>query len=71
MTGMSPGLYIIERRLDMALELLETTDYNISHIAIKCGFNDITNFNRIFKKYIKLTPREYKNSLSKEENGVK
>ncbi len=63
MTGMSPGLYIIERRLDLALELLEKSDYNISEIALKSGFNDITNFNKIFKKYIKLTPREYKNTL--------
>jgi len=65
MTGMSPGLYVIERRLDMALELLETTDDNISQIAVKCGFNDLTNFNKIFKKYIKVTPREYKNSINK------
>lgn len=64
-TGMSPGVYIIERRLETALELLETTDYNISQIAVKCGFNDITNFNKIFKKYIKVTPREYKNSINK------
>ena len=62
MTGMSPGLYIIERRLDIALELLDNDEYNISEVAITSGFNDITNFNKIFKKYIKLTPREYKNS---------
>lgn len=60
MTGISPGLYITERRLDLAMELLENPDYNISEAAAKSGFHDITNFNKIFKKYVKLTPREYK-----------
>ena len=41
---------------------LDNDEYNISEVEIKSGFNDITNFNKIFKKYIKLTPREYKNS---------
>lgn len=67
MTGMSPGLYIIERRLDLALELLDNPDYNISEVAFKSGFNDITNFNKIFKKYVKVTPREYKKSIKQEK----
>jgi AraC-like DNA-binding protein len=68
MTGMPPGQYIIERRLDFALELLETPDYNISKVAMKSGFHDITNFNKIFKKYVKVTPREYKNSFLRDMN---
>ena len=68
MTGIPPGQYIIERRLDLALELLENPNYNIFEVAMKSGFHDITNFNKIFKKYVKVTPSEYKNSLLTEMN---
>ena len=61
-TGVSPGQYIIEKRLDLALELLDNTDYKISEVAFRCGFKDITNFNKVFKKHIKTTPREYKST---------
>jgi AraC-like DNA-binding protein len=32
---------------------------NISFIAYSCGFNSITNFNRVFKQIIGCTPKEY------------
>ncbi len=32
---------------------------NISFIAYNCGFNSITNFNRVFKQIIGCTPKEY------------
>jgi len=52
--------YVNEVRIDNAARLLAAMDYSISEIAFKCGFNNIANFNRIFKKTKKLTPSAYR-----------
>jgi AraC-like DNA-binding protein len=33
-------------------------------IAYKCGFNNLANFNRQFKKIKKMTPSEYRRRLN-------
>ena len=37
-----------------------TYDDFISEICYACGFNNISNFNRFFKKKIGMTPSEYR-----------
>lgn len=39
---------------------LHNSNKKISAIALDCGFNDISHFNRIFKKHVGFTPREYR-----------
>lgn len=38
-------------------------NFNLLGIALECGFNSKTSFNRIFKEITGLTPSEYKNSI--------
>jgi AraC-like DNA-binding protein len=38
-------------------------NYNLLGIALECGFNSKTSFNRIFKEITGLTPSEFKNSI--------
>lgn len=52
--------YLNDVRIDNASRLLAGMDYSISEIAYMCGFNNIANFNRIFKKTKKLTPSMYR-----------
>lgn len=53
---------LIEIRLGHASRLLiETTD-TINEIAYKCGFNNISNFNRIFKKKKDCTPKAFRSA---------
>lgn len=42
--------------------LLLDSDLTISEIAYKCGFSDIPYFNRLFKKEVGSTPKDFKNS---------
>jgi len=53
-----------EIRLGHATRTLIETTQNISEIAYDCGFNNISNFNRIFKKKKNCTPKEFRESFS-------
>lgn len=65
LNGMTPWQYINIRRIDEALELLKHSDDTVLKIAVRCGFNNTANFNRIFKKTTGLTPCEYRKTLKK------
>lgn len=56
--------YIITKRIEKAISLLmdKNNPYSILEIALQCGFNNTTNFNRAFRKHTGLTPSEYRNS---------
>jgi AraC-like DNA-binding protein len=49
-----------EVRLGNASRMLIDTTHSINEIAYKCGFNNISNFNRIFKKKKDCTPKEFR-----------
>ena len=51
---------LLEIRLSHASRLLIDTHLPISQIAFNCGFNNISNFNRIFKKKKGCTPKEFR-----------
>ncbi len=51
---------LLEIRLGHASRLLIDTHLPISQIAFNCGFNNISNFNRIFKKKKGCTPKEFR-----------
>ncbi|WP_316823518.1 AraC family transcriptional regulator [Pedobacter gandavensis] len=53
-----------EIRLGHATKMLISSTQTISEIAYKCGFNNISNFNRIFKKKKCCTPKEFRDSFS-------
>ncbi|WP_121329828.1 MULTISPECIES: helix-turn-helix domain-containing protein [unclassified Flavobacterium] len=36
------------------------TDLGISEIAYECGYKTASNFNKLFKKLIGTTPKEYR-----------
>jgi AraC-like DNA-binding protein/CheY-like chemotaxis protein len=62
-TGMSPGRYIARLRIERAKGLLARADLNVSLTALESGFNDLSNFNREFKKHTVTTPSFYKNTF--------
>ncbi len=63
-TGISFMDSLIEIRLGHASrKLIDSTDA-VAEIAYNCGFNNISNFNRIFKKKKGCTPKEFRENLS-------
>lgn len=51
-------------RLGHASRMLIETTQSVNEIAYKCGFNNMSNFNRIFKKKKDSTPKEFRNSYN-------
>ncbi len=55
--GTAPLVYLIRIRLEHAVKLLETTNMKITEVAHECGFRTLSNFNRLFKQQIGVSPR--------------
>lgn len=52
--------YIQERRIQAAMLALRQSDDKIITIAARCGFNDLSHFNRCFRKLCGRTPKAYR-----------
>ncbi|SRR6056297_4300387 len=58
--GLSPVEYIHQERISKACQLLRSTELPIREIGLRCGFNHLSYFNRLFKRYTKCTPGAYR-----------
>jgi AraC-type DNA-binding domain-containing proteins len=61
---MSPIHYLQEYRISKAKLLLETTDLTLHEIALRIGYKDAFILSKIFKRINKISPNQYRNSLS-------
>lgn len=64
-TGKSYIEYFNDLRLGIASRYLVNTNKTIAEISFECGFNNLSNFNRIFKKRKGYTPKEFRENYSK------
>jgi len=59
-TGESPSAYLQRLRLEAGKALLAGTNYRIEQIPARVGYQDESAFRRLFKKYVGVSPREYR-----------
>lgn len=64
-TGRNLSEYIIDLRLGYASRMLVDTSKSIAEISYACGFNNLSNFNRIFKKKKNCSPSEFRENYHK------
>lgn len=64
-TGRNLSEYIIDLRLGYASRMLVDTSKSIAEISFACGFNNLSNFNRIFKKKKNCSPSEFRENYHK------
>lgn len=67
-TGLSFTNYLISFRMNAAKEMLRETDLQLKDIALRCGYEDYSQFTKMFKKTTGFTPQKYR-SLHKGERS--
>ena len=56
--------YLTTVRIGHACKLLAENDRNVVEVAYECGYNNLANFNRQFKKLKSMTPTDYRKTLN-------
>ncbi|WP_165972045.1 helix-turn-helix domain-containing protein [Paenibacillus piri] len=69
-TRLSPNEFISRLRLQSAIHLLDHTDKSITDIAFECGFHSLSYFNKHFKQFRGVSPREHR-SLSRSSGRLR
>jgi AraC family transcriptional regulator, transcriptional activator FtrA len=63
-TGMPPGEWVTQHRLDEAKRLLEATPISIEDVATRAGFGSIETMRHHFRQQMGLSPREYRETFA-------
>ncbi len=58
--GLTPHQYFINMRLQNAKRMLVTTSASIEQVAENCGFDNASNFIRLFKQRVGMTPTVFR-----------
>ena len=64
-TGLAPIEFIKEMRINKAVQLIETGEYNMTQISYMVGINDPRYFSKCFKAKMGMTPTEYRDNIGK------
>lgn len=59
----TPAKWVMKKRLNLAIELLENTSLSIGEITYECGFENQTHFSRTFKGKMGLSPSQFRMNL--------
>ena len=66
-TGKTLSDYIIDIRLGFATRLLVDSSQTIAEICYDCGFNNLSNFNRMFRRKKGCSPKEFRENYRKKK----
>ncbi|MDE6389345.1 MAG: AraC family transcriptional regulator [Lachnospiraceae bacterium] len=62
--GLTPMEYINEYRIKQTRRLLEETNLSVTDICLECGFHNLGNFLREFRRHTGTTPLQYRKNLA-------
>lgn len=62
--GLGYSDYVTAKRMEYASQLLRRTRMTVADIAVKCGYQDVKYFTRLFKKRVGIKPSEYRRIYS-------
>ncbi|WP_298279930.1 AraC family transcriptional regulator [uncultured Bradyrhizobium sp.] len=60
--GMAPHNYVVSRRVERAKRLLKSGRLPLKLVAAECGFTDQSHLNRVFRKFLGVTPNGFRNN---------
>lgn len=68
-TGLSPGNYYLQLKIEQAREQLANTELPVKHIAYELNFESAFHFSRMFKQKTGMKPSEYRKLRRPDYNG--
>jgi AraC-like DNA-binding protein len=68
--GVTPHQYLVRSRLRRAARLLAERERAITDIAFDCGFNDLSNFIRTFRRAAGVSPRGFRRAAKGDRKNV-
>ena len=68
--GVTPHQYLVRCRLKRAARLLAERERAITDVALDCGFNDLSNFIRTFRRAAGLSPRAFRSAAKGDRKKV-
>jgi AraC-like DNA-binding protein len=68
--GVTPHQYLVRSRLQRAARLLAEQERAITDIAFDCGFNDLSNFIRTFRRAAGVSPRGFRRAAKGDRKNV-
>lgn len=69
-TGVYFADYVMQLRVRLSLPQLAYSDQSLTQIALSSGFANSATFSRAFRKYMNMTPSEYRESHRKESAEI-
>ena len=68
-TTNTPLEYLQRVRIEAAKKMLETKNEGVAQIASRCGYEDVDYFGKIFRRYVAMTPRAYREKYGRSKIG--
>jgi AraC-like DNA-binding protein len=69
-TGLPPHQYVIARRVKRARQLLQGGDLSLAEVATHAGFSDQSQFSRHFKRFVGVTPGQFRTPARKRKEDA-
>ena len=63
--GKTPVDYLNEYRISKSIDLLKSSDMNVTEIAVRCGFGNSSYFAEVFRKYLRCSPKEFQKNTKR------
>ena len=63
--GCTPARFIIDRKMTQAMLMLSAEPLMTKEVAYALGYDNLSYFSRLFKRYTGLTPRQYRETFNK------
>jgi AraC-like DNA-binding protein len=60
----SPGKWLLQRRIELAANLLRNTVMNVTEVAFESGFEHVSHFSRVFKERFGVSPVAFRQEPS-------
>ena len=65
--NVSPKTYIVQKRIELAKNLLTNTTLPLNQVALQCGYEDYLTFTQIFKNKVGVSPKKFQSQLKQVE----